>query len=304
MAAAYEILCDTSDRVDWLNERYHGIGASEIALVLGEAPEAWGSPLSLYVEKTTGQNTRNLEDNEAVYWGNKLEAEILSAYSERTGRKTKRERFLLRSKAHPWALCTLDGRTWDPADERKRWPLEVKNVSAFKADEWVDGPPKHYYLQLQQQLLVTDDEKATIAALLGGQRMVWCDVPRDETEIRRIIVNGSRFWERVVKRDMPAPDGTEATRKALQMLYPDGKGTVVLPATAGEAADELEALKSEIREREKRKDLIENTIRAALGEAELGFLPDGRKVSWKLQSRRECVLPASSFRVLRVHQSK
>lgn len=302
MAAAFEILCDTSDRNEWLGERFQGIGASEIAVVLGEAPEAWGSPLSLYAEKI-GSYRRNLDDNEAVYWGNKLEPEILSAYSERTGRMTKRERFLLRSKEHPWALCTLDGRTWEPANDRHRWPLEIKNVSAFKAGEWLDGPPPHYYLQLQQQMLVTDDTKATIAALLGGQRMVWCDVPRDEMAIRRIIVNGSRFWERVQARDMPPPDGSESTRAALKMLYPDGKGTVVLPATAADAADELASVKEELKRLEKRKETIENTMMAALGDAELGFFHDGRSVSWKLQKRRACTLPETSFRVLRLHQS-
>lgn len=303
VASPYEILCDTSSRVDWLDARHAGIGASEIAIVLGEAPEAWGSPLSLYAQKI-GKYERDLSDVEAIYWGNKLEAEILSAYAERTGRMTQREGRLLRSTAHPWALCTLDGRTWDPKGSASPWPLEVKNVGGFKGEEWVDGPPPHYYLQVQHQLLVTGEPRGTIAALLGGQRMVWSDIPRDENAIRRIIYHGERFWSRVQRRDMPEPDGTEATRRALQALYPHGEGTVVLPGSAADAADELETVKAELRALEKRKDVIENTVRAALGDAEHGVLPDGRSFSWKLQSRRECTIPASSFRVLRLHNSK
>jgi putative phage-type endonuclease len=302
MARPFEIVCDTSERIDWLSERVQGIGASEIAVVLGEAPEQWGSPLSLYAQKI-GKYERNLDDVEAVYWGNKLEEAILSAYAERTGRRTKRERFLLRSVEHPWMLCTLDGRTWEPSNERFKWPFEIKNVSAYKAEEWIDGPPPHYYLQLQQQLAVTNEPKATIAALIGGQRMVWCDVPRDEIAIRRIIVNGARFWERVVNRDMPAPDGSESTRKALQALYPEGHGTVILPATAADCADELEHVKAELKRLEERKEFIENTVRAALGEAELGVLHDGRSFSWRKQKRRAFTAPESTFRVLRLHQS-
>lgn len=300
----YEVVCDTSVEQDWLDARKQGIGASEIAMVLGEAPTTWGGPLKLYARKTGASADDDLSEVEAVYWGKKLEGPILEAYWERTGRRTARESLLLRSVEHPWALCTLDGRTWEPANDGSRWPLEIKNVSAFLAGEWVDGPPPHYYLQIQQQMLVTGEQKATIAALLGGNRMVWADVPRDEQTIRRIIHHGSHFWERVQRRDVPAPDGTEASRRALEKLYPEGSGTIVLPYSAIEAADELEDVKATIKALEARKDLIENTIRAALGNAEVGFLTDGRSFSWKRQSRRECVIPATSFRVLRLHKAK
>jgi putative phage-type endonuclease len=299
----FEVVCDTSVRQDWLDERMQGIGASEIALVLGEAPAAWGSALTLYAQKI-GKYERDLSGVEAVYWGQKLEGEIISAYAERTGRGTRRESLLLRSTEHPWALCTLDGRTWEAANDDAAWPFEVKNVSGFKADEWVDGPPEYYRLQIQQQMLVTGEERSTIAALVGGQRVIGADVPRDEATIRRIIYHGSRFWERVQKRDVPAPDGSEGSRRALQALYPEGQGTVVLPYSAIEAADELERVKADLRALEKRKDEIENGVRAAIGDAELGVMTDGRSFSWKSQSRKECVIAASTFRVLRLHQSK
>lgn len=298
-----EIVCTADDRERWLGERQGGIGASEIAMVLGEAPKAWGGAFALYARKV-GAYERDLSDVEAVFWGNKLEAPILEAYQERTGRRTRKDGLLLRSKAHPWALCTLDGRTWSAANDVAPWPLEVKNVSTFKAEEWMDGPPPHYFLQVQQQMLVTGESKATIAALLGGQRLVWADVPRDETTIRRIIYHGERFWRRVQERDVPAPDGTEETRKALAALYPTGEGIIVLPGTALDAADELERLKAERKTIADRIDLLENEVRAAIGSAEIGVMTDGRSFSNKLQTRKEFVSKASSFRVLRLHQSK
>lgn len=300
LAAPYEIVCDVSTRSRWLDERDGGIGASEIAAVLGESP--FCSAIELYANKT-GRYRRDLSDVEAVYWGNKLEAPILEAYWERTGRKTRKAGLLLRSTEHPWALCTLDGETWQ-ANESDAWPLEIKNVSGFKAEEWVDGPPPHYFLQVQQQMLVTGAQKATIAALIGGQRMVWADVPRDETTIRRIVYHGKHFWERIQARDMPAPDGSEGAKRALAALFPQGSGVVILPGTALDAADRLEALKADRKRANDEIELIENTVRAALGDAETGALTDGRSFSWKLQSRKESVIPASSFRVLRLHQPK
>lgn len=292
--------CDSTD-ANWLDLRRSGIGASEIAAVLGESP--WMSPLALYATKI-GKYERNLSEVESVYWGHKLEAPIIEAYAERTGRGTRRAGKLLRSTIHPWAICTLDGETWEAANDSEAWPFEVKNTSAFKAGEWVDGPPAHYYLQVQQQLLITGERRATIAALIGGQRMVWADVPRDETTIRRIVLHGAHFWERVLNRDVPAPDGTGSSRQALQALYPNGSGAVVLPATARAAADRLETIKAEIKRLDDEKALIENTVRAALGESEFGALTDGRSFSLRLQHRKEMVQKASSFRVLRLHQPK
>jgi len=298
--APCEVVCDVSDRELWLAHRDSGIGASEIAAVLGESP--FCSAIELYANKT-GRYRRDLSDVEAVYWGNKLETPILEAYWERTGRQTRKAGILLRSTEHPWALCTLDGETWQTA-ANDAWPIEIKNVSGFKADEWVDGPPLHYFLQVQQQMLVTGAEKATIAALIGGQRMVWADVPRDETTIRRIVYQGKHFWERIQARDMPAPDGSEGAKRALAALFPQGSGVVVLPATALDAADRLESLKAERKRIADEIEVIENTVRAAIGDAETGAMTDGRSFSWKVQSRKECVMPASTFRVLRLHQSK
>jgi putative phage-type endonuclease len=297
----YEVVCSVDDRVEWLAQRDGGIGASEIASVLGESPFA--SALELYAIKT-GRYSKDLSEVESVYWGNKLEAPIIEAYSERTGRKTRKAGQLLRSVEHPWALCTLDGETWQGAAANDRWPLEIKNVGTHKSSDWLDGPPPHYFLQIQQQMLVTGAARATIAALVGGQKLVWADVDRDETTIRKIIYHGARFWERIQRRDVPEPDGSDGSKRALQALYPQGSGMVVLPATAGDAADELEALKAERKRIEEKIGVIENTVRAALGDAEIGALTDGRSFSWKLQSRRECVMPASTFRVLRLHQPK
>jgi hypothetical protein len=78
----------------------------------------------------------------------------------------------------------------------------------------------------------------------------------------------------------------------------------VLPGAALEIVDRLEWLKVEQKRLADERDEIENTLRAGIGAAELGILTDGRSVSWKLQHRKETVMPASSFRVLRLHQPK
>ncbi len=300
---AFDVVCDASRVDDWLDARNAGVGASEIAIILGEAPLSWGSPITLYAQKL-GKYERDLSDVEAVYWGKKLENEILSAYAERTGRRTMREGLLLRSRVHPWALCTLDGRTWDPLTRMQPWPLEVKNVSVFRGDDWIDGPPPHYYFQVQQQLLVTGEPKATIAALLGGQRMIWTDVYRDETAIRRIVHHGERFWARVQKREQPPAEFAQ-DRDALRAIYPSDNGeTIELPRALMTEIELLEAAKADEKEAQFRRAILEAKVQEAMGEASRGIILGEATVTWKKQERKAFTVNASSSRVLRISRPK
>ena len=217
MSGSFEVVCSSDDRARWLDLRRTGIGASEIAAVLGES--RWKSPLAVYAEKI-GESSEQ-SDNEAMFWGIRLERPIVEVFGERTGRPVESSGQLLRSSEHPWAIATLDARVY-PREDRW-WPLEAKTSSAFKAEEWAEGPPREYYLQVQHQMLVTGTPRASIACLLGGQRLVWCDVERDEIEIRRIVHAGRAFWDRLEGRAAPSPDGSESSRAAVLDLYPSGR---------------------------------------------------------------------------------
>ncbi len=299
----YQVVCDTADEAAWLAARKSGLGASEISRVLGVAPASWGTAFQLFAEKLGKVPPADLDDVEAIQWGKLLEPLIVKQYEKRTGRTSQARQLLLRSVEHPWALATLDGLTTDGTTEP--WPLEVKTSSAFRAEDWADGPPEHYALQVQQQLLVTGAPKATIVCLLGGQRMVWQDVERDEMQLRRIVHHGAAFWDRVERRDPPDPDSSEGTRRTLAALFPHDTGEVVeLPMALAEIVDEWQQAKREAKAIEERIRLCENQVKATLGDATRGILPTGDAISWKEQSRAEHVVAAASFRVLRYHPTK
>jgi putative phage-type endonuclease len=298
---AFTTLGSSRDRERWLQLRQSGIGASEIAAVLGESP--WLSAIELYAQKI-GQAPAREEEPEWIYWGNRLEPAIVAGYQDRTGRPVEHQSALLRSSAHPWAMCTLDALTTDGRDGDP-WPLEIKNVGVTKAHEWEDGPPRHYALQLQHQLLVTGAPRATAAALIGGQRLVWCDVERDEIEIRRIIHAGRIFWTECVEKGIcPKPDGSDSAKRALGALYrdtPTPESFVHLPGTLIDADTELCEMKKTARVLHDRIAALENEIKAHIATAEHGVLPNGTVYSWREQSRAEHVVKASKFRVLRRH---
>lgn len=299
--AAYEMLCDQdANEQVWLAWRLTGIGASEISTVLGI--NKWNSALGLYAEKIGELPPLDLSDNEAVWWGKELEPLVVKRYKKMTGRGVQPAHWLLRSKEHPWALCTLDAWLLDsegPMIDFKA-PLELKTTSAFKAEEWADGPPEIYYAQVQQQLLVTGYPFASIACLLGGQKLVWCDVQRDEQYIRKIIYQGARFWQQVQDRTPPEPDSSRASLEALNRLYATPTEQIVeLPADLQDEVDVLMNLKEAKKNAEESITGIENKIKAALGNASVGYFPDRSGFSWKLQRRPEHTVKASEFRQLR-----
>ena len=138
-------------------------------------------------------------------------------------------------------------------------------------------------------------------ALLGGNKFVWRIVERDDKFIAVLIRQCKEFWRRVVERDPPPADGDERTKRALFAMHPDDNGdTVALPAEVYESmADEIASLDAAISLAETRKTELQNKIRAALGDATYGVLPDGSGWSWKTQDRAAYEVQASKSRVLR-----
>lgn len=302
ISAVYEIVVRSADRDGWLRDRLSGIGASEIAGVLGESP--YESPMSVYQAKVAPADDD--EDSEHLFWGLELEPAIVGGYAKRTGRKAVHSGALLRSVEHQWALCTLDAWTTDDLDSGIWWPLEIKNIHLMAADQWLEGTPRHIYLQVQHQMLVTGAAKVTAAGLVGGGQLMWEDIARDEQEIRRIIARGSAFWhEHVLPRNPPPADGHNATKDALLRMYPEDDGeTVPLDSDFFDLDQERIELKATVKACSERLGLIDNQIRAAIGDASYGELPDGTTYSYKAQSRREHVIKASTTRVLRRHERK
>lgn len=294
----YEEIVGQDDSAAWLEARKSGIGASEIACVLGVSP--WGSALSLFAQKTGQMEPPNLEENEAVFWGNALEEAIIDGYAKRTGRLVKRFAKLIRSKRWPWMLCTPDALTSDDGG-KTWWPLQIKNIGFNSADHWQDGAPEYYRVQVTQEALVFGASKCTAAALVAGQKLVWEDVEVDEILKRKIVNLGGAFWEdHVVKCVAPRADGSDSARAALAALYPrETPGMLAqLPATLLDVDAELLQVKQKQAELDERRSELEIQIKEALKDAEAGILPDGTRYTFKAVNVGPKQMAGYSFRKL------
>lgn len=293
-----EVIGDISDRSAWLARRRLGFGASQAAAIVGKDPSR--GPFALYAEMV-GHELPSIADRPEIRLGQAAEPIVAALYAEQTGRVVGPGGVHLRSIERPLFLATLDGTV---EIDGATVPLEIKTTGVWRAEEWQDGPPARPYWQVLAQMLVTGARKASIAALIWP-RVVWCDVERDDAAIGHLIRCAEELWSRIERRDPPPPDPSPATRAALAAMYPGDTGaTVVLPGALVEVSDRLDAAKAAKREIEKQIDADEASIKAALGNASLGILPDRSSWSWKQQTRRAFVTPESTSRVLRRHAAK
>jgi putative phage-type endonuclease len=299
-------------REAWLAARTSTLGASESAALLGLAPDGRESEFSLWTKKTGLVEPEEL-DAEWLEWGQILEEPIAQRYAKRTGHT-------LWAPPTPWCVAvhprfpfltaTVDRWIIEAAGHDDPGDLEIKNVGAFNSD-WRDGKdialPLYVQAQVQHQLAVTGLGWAVVAALVGGNSLKTIEVERNQEFIDELEAKAVEFWGRVERKEAPAIDGSVASNKAIKALHPDDSGeTVELTEDAVTLAICLETAKEA--EKEAKADALEadNKLRAMLGAATFGTLPDGRIVSLKTTERKgyTAVVEPTKFRTLKIIEPK
>jgi putative phage-type endonuclease len=289
---------DFDTRDAWLTARSEGVGATDAAAILGLSP--WRGQLETYCEKLSIAPADQTEV-ERMEWGLLLQPVIAAKYARETGRTVidPGPYNIHRSDDYPWMQASLDALV--DAPDKGRGVLEIKTTSGMRADDWIEDAPLHVQIQLQHQLAVTGLQWGSLAVLIGGQRFLWLDIPRNEEFIAAMIATELAFWQMCERREPPPPDATESCKALLKRLYPrEAPGKVV--ALTGDAlkwdAQRMEAKKA-LEDAQRLCLEAENNLIAALGDAEVGLMPDGTRYSYKSQNRKGYTVEPATFRVLR-----
>lgn len=297
-------------RDEWLAARRSGIGASDAAAILGANP--WRAPLAVWAEKTG--RLKADDRTRAKEWGLRLEALIRDAYLEEKARAplldskmpfgSGPDRWVLyRSLEHPFLHATPDCFLAPVLERDGQGPgaLEIKNVGERMADDWRDGAPIYYRVQLQQQMFVCALGWGALAALVGGQRLVSHDEAANPEFYAAMLERLAAFWWCVEHDAAPAPDGSESSKETLAAIYPkETPGLVVdLPGEAiawdeeeSEAARQMALWKD-------RHEAARARIKGAIGKAEAGRLPGGYVWRWKEVERAGYEVKEARYRELR-----
>lgn len=290
----------------WRAWRSRGIGASDVGSLLGLSK--WSSPMSLWCEKL-GLLPPS-EETQRQRIGKRMEAVLAAEFQDETGLTIAGEQTWLTGKHWEIARCTIDGAVVPPTP---RWedanlvdylgPWEAK-TSAMRG--WDDIPPT-YRAQVQWQMYVMDAPRAWLTVMFAGFDIHTYEIERDDDDIAFMVERAKAFWHLVETETMPEIDGSEATTDALGHLYPshiEGR-TADLSHLSAQVAHLLD-LKAEAKRIKDETALLNNEVRAAIGDAEIAEIGGHPAFTFKQQggAKRTCSAcghtdQGEPFRVLR-----
>lgn len=284
MSAPTIIPVDPEDREAWLAQRRLGIGSSDVAPILGMSN--FSSAYSTWVDKVEGLPE---DDNDAMKWGRKLEAVVADEFAERHPEFLVVKPVVMFAhaehafmQANPDRILAPASKSLEPGDDPLKPCALLEIKTSNYTDDWQENPPDYVLLQVQHQLAVMGLSKAYVALLMFGREYREWVIERDDATIALLIEHEAEFWRRVVEKDPPAPDGSEATTDAVKWLYRDADPDAEFEG--GERAAGLlrkrAAFKAEVTEAEKRVEAVENELRTMFGDR-VHLLIDGEAAaSW------------------------
>lgn len=264
-------------RDEWLELRRKGIGGSDAAAVAGLSP--WKSAAAVYLDKVG--ETKPTEDSERMRIGRDLEDYVARRFAEATGKKVRRNNYMLHHDDYPFILADIDREIIG-----ENAILECKTTGSYSRKDWEAEPPLHYQIQCLHYMLVTGAERCYIAALVGNEAFVWHVIERDEETLQSLLDIEVRFWTENVEAGIcPPPDGSEAYDDLLQRMHPvDDGGSVMLSADSSKALERYIELTAAAKELDALIKLQQQIIKAEMGDHQTAY--DGeRKVTWKTQTR-------------------
>lgn len=245
---------------------------------------------------------------------------------------------------HAWLFCTPDGWEHDQNICEKltgeftpyRGIVQAKTAFAMNKHDWDEEPPDYYRVQLQHEILASGCTWGTLCVLFIDQGVLtrllnaslcllddstahdtlaeaisdhcdfrFFDYEADADFQADLLAAEKAFLDLVDAGVSPSTDGSESCRRAIQRLHPKDSGeSVPLPVEWLEHSARLAELKAQKSGTEKEIAELENALKAIIGDATYGVLPDGSRYSLKTQSRKEHIVAACEFRVLRKEKGK
>lgn len=275
------IRTETKDmsREAWLKWRNRGLGASEVATIMGL--NQYKAPVQLFYEKI-GMIQPKDTNNPFTFMGRQMEGEIARLWQYWDGthdsmmtnhdnktiiRRCSRVNAFVQNPKYPWLFVSLDRRI-NKTKHSPEGALECKNMGENASRMWEHGVPPGYVIQVQTQLLVCKFPFGELASLTGGWKMDVYPFEPNKAIFDSVIAITRDFWNRVERgRSLyaqichhratmnaravdeaqaeldslePAPDGSEAYTNYLSETF---KGKT----TAGERDGTVEELALAVR---------------------------------------------------------
>ena len=282
-----------------IEERKNYIGGSDCAAVLGLS--RWSSPLQVWAVKTGQIEPPDLSGILHVKLGNKLEDVIADLFTEETGKKLQRVNETIFHPQYPFLAANIDRRVVGEDSG-----FEAKSTEVWKAKEWEgEEIPQEYILQCMHYLAVTGKKYWYIGVLIGKGEFKWQKIDRDEKVISQIIEKEVAFWNTFVTPKVQPTMIRANDSDTLAQLYPNAvEGTVVeLSDEINKDIENLEAMKADKKSLESQIERINNNLKAAIKENEIGDTGLYR-ITLKNVHRDSYTVKETDYRTLRIKKLK
>ena len=306
---------------DVKENRHLYIGGSDIAKVMGLS--RWGTPLSLWAEKTGKIPPKDLSNIEAVELGNDLEDFVANKFSQKTGKAVRKSPKVYQHPQYPYMVAHID-RLITGSDEL----LECKTCSFFKKDEWEgEEIPQEYILQVMWYLGITGRRIGHIAVLIGGQSFKYKQIEFDSELFDKMVESAKEFWQHV-QDDTPV-DIVATDDETLKDLYsnhseimidliPTDEQTKQACEVFEEKVSYLQEIKMHIKQLQDEQKEIETSVKDIIKD-NLGIKTPKYIITWKNQTTTkfdtvklrqerpetfEDYSYESSYRVMRISKNK
>ncbi len=240
-------------REQWLEQRRTGFGGSDAAAICGQ--DDFGRTAATVYDDKLGL-VPDTPPTPAMERGRHLEAVAATLYSEKTGRKIRRQP-MRRHREHEFMIGNIDRQI--VSDEKGVSLLELKcpglrNFAKMKAH----GLPKGYILQGAHYLEVFDYDWMSFG-LFNAENwsLIHFDIERDRELGQFLIEREGKLWQAIENRERPSevapdlPDLPEVSGEVVVRTDPEWLVAVAALAEVkalAKTAGELEATaKDEIR---------------------------------------------------------
>lgn len=262
---------------DWLRSRKQGIGGSDIAAICGLSP--FKSPLSVYFDKVS--DAVEVVDNERMRIGRDLEDYVARRFEEETGKKVRRNNYILQHDDYPFLLANIDREIVG-----ENAILECKTTNSFAKKSWEDGIPDYYALQVHHYISVMDLDRAYLAVLIGNECFRYYTIERDEEIIKNLIAISEDFWKNHVEKQIePPPDGSSEYTKRLASRYDAIDNTIDLSSQDNrDKIARLATINDLEKELNQEKEQIKQELMLQMQDNEIAFV-GAKKITWKWQQR-------------------
>jgi hypothetical protein len=301
------------DRAAWLAARSTDVTASQVGALFGE--HEYLSAYELWALKS-GRLARSVEETPAMQRGRLLEPVAVQMLRERFPgwkiRHNAAENIYFRDPL--WRLgATPDVIAERPLDGTRRRELGVVQIKSVEAStfrrKWLDAAgeveaPLWIALQATLEAHLVGASWAAVAPLVVGHGL---DMPLVEIPLIPGVVDAMReraaaFWAMVLEGREPTPD-FERDGPVIEAVYAGDPEAEVDLSTNNRIRPLMHARTQALASRaaaEREVDQIDAELKAALGDASVGHIGNGQRITWLTQKRDGYFVSPKAFRVLKV----